>query len=153
LELFPKTLSKGAFMTAPHLRPLLALAFLLAVATDWAVAVRDPGARPRKEKEVRGAPNPGTLQGYRNRLGQSFYFEVTGAAGSVIWGTGVYTDDSPLATTAVHAGVLRPGQKGVVKVTILPGQVNYAGTTQNGVTSNPYQMWGGSYRIEAVKKN
>ena len=52
-----------------------------------------------------------------------------------MWGTDVYTSDSTLATAAVHAGVLQPGQTGVVKVTILPGQAAYQGSTRNSVRS------------------
>src|SRR5262249_12889833 len=80
--------------------------------------------------------------------GKVFYFEVTGAAGGGIWGSDIYTDDSQLATAAVHAGVLRAGEKGVVKVTILPSQAYYTGTTRNGVTSGSFGAFGGSYRLE-----
>ena len=55
-----------------------------------------------------------------------------------MWGTDIYTDDSQLATTAVHAGVLVAGEIGLVKVVILPGQEAYASTERNGVTSTSY---------------
>ena len=32
-------------------------------------------------------------------------FEITVDQGGSIWGTGVYTDDSTLATAVVHAGI------------------------------------------------
>jgi hypothetical protein len=53
-----------------------------------------------------------------------------------------------LSAAAVHAGVLKAGEKGTVKVTILPGQTGYQGTTRNGITSSPYGQWGSSYRVE-----
>jgi beta-lactamase regulating signal transducer with metallopeptidase domain len=96
-------------------------------------------------------PDPGTLGTFRDRVGQSFTFQVTGNADAgTIWGgaNGEYTDDSPLATAAVHAGVLELGQTGVVRVTILPARESYSGSTAHGVTSQPYGSFGGTYRIE-----
>jgi len=90
-------------------------------------------------------PDPGNLTGYRDRVGQTFSFQVTGAAQGSVWGTNVYTDDSSVARAAVHAGVLQVGQSGVVQVTILPGQQTYQGSTQNGVQSSGYGSWSGSY--------
>ena len=96
----------------------------------------------------------GTLLGYRGQRGEVISLDVTGsevAAAAMIWGTDVYSDDSPVATVAVHAGILRPGQKGRVRITILDGRLSYEGSTRNGVTSQPYGPWGGSYRIEAER--
>jgi hypothetical protein len=138
-------------MKTKRLLPMAALAFLLAAGNDRAGAATDPLRNPKKKApEIKVEPNPGTLQGYRNQIGKSFYFEVAGAVGGTIWGTGIYTDDSLLATACVHAGVLRNGQTGVVKVTMLPGQNAYQGSAQNGVQSQPYQQWTASYRIEPV---
>ena len=67
-----------------------------------------------------------------------------------MYGTGVYTDDSSLATAAVHAGVLRAGEEGVVKVTILRDQGPYQGSERNGVTSSSYSSWYGAFRVERV---
>jgi hypothetical protein len=94
-------------------------------------------------------PDPGWLTSYRGRTGETLYFRVTGnpAAGTV-WGSDVYTDDSVLAAAAVHAGVLKPGETGMVKVTILPGQSSYTAAARNGVMSNSYGEWRGSYRVE-----
>src|SRR5438067_11372359 len=56
--------------------------------------------------------DPGTLTAFQGELGKSYNFEVTGAANGTVWGTDLYTDDSSMATAAVHAGVLQAGQKG-----------------------------------------
>jgi hypothetical protein len=95
-------------------------------------------------------PDPGNLLAFRGLNGRDFYFHVTGAAGSenAIWGTEIYTDDSHLATAAVHAGALRAGEIGLVKVTILPGRKTYEGTVRYGVRSESYADYGGSYRVE-----
>jgi hypothetical protein len=90
------------------------------------------------------------LTTYRGQNGKRYLFEVTGRVDLSIAGTDIYTDDSALATAAVHAGVLGAGQTGVVRVTILEGQASYAGTTRNGVTSGASTNFPGSYRIERV---
>jgi hypothetical protein len=96
-------------------------------------------------------PDPGTLAERRGDTGKVFYYEVTGSDTGNVWGTDTYTDDSTLAMATVHAGVLKNGQKGVVKVTMLPGQASYEGSTKNGVTTQGYGEWGGSYKVEAVR--
>lgn len=109
----------------------------------------DPPVKGEPPK-VAALPDPGTLSGYRGKVGQSYLFEVVGSTTGAVWGSGVYTDDSTLAAAAVHAGVLRAGQKGVVKVTIGKGYSSYSGGTSNGVVSAQWGEWPGSYQIEAV---
>ena len=92
-------------------------------------------------------PDPGNLAAYRGKTGMSYNFRVTGRRSGSVWGNGVYTDDSDIGTAAVHAGLLNEGQQGVVMVTILPGYDHYDGSTSNGITSNSYATWQGSYRI------
>ena len=96
-------------------------------------------------------PDPGQLTAYQNRIGQSFYFRVTGAIDD-LWGTDTYTTDSSLAAAAVHAGVVKLGQTGVVKVTITQGLNSYTGSTRNGVSSAFYGNFPGSFKVSAVKK-
>jgi hypothetical protein len=93
---------------------------------------------------------PGTLMSFRGRVGESILFNVTGLEGHTIWGTDIYTDDSPLAVAAVHAGALKLGEQGVLRVTILPGQAKYEASSRHGVTSSPYEKWEGSYQLERV---
>lgn len=88
---------------------------------------------------------PANLVGYRNRVGQTFEFTITGASGGVVWGTDVYTDDSSVTRAAVHAGVVAVGQTKTVAVTILPGQSSYASSARNGVSSASWGSWSGSY--------
>ena len=109
------------------------------------------GGKTRQSARVMA--DPGNITAYRGHVGESFYFDVTGRTGSAIWGTEVYTDDSPLAVAAVHAGVLRDGERGIVKVTILPGLGHFEGTTANGVESIGYGRWEGSYSVEGASIN
>jgi hypothetical protein len=115
---------------------------------DRAVAIRDQARR--LELFITDAKtDPGNLSAYRAQFGKSFIFSVAGKRMAPIWGDdGVYTDDSDLGTAAVHAGVLRAGQRGLVKVTMLPGKDSYGGSAQHGVTSNSYGNYPGSYRVE-----
>jgi hypothetical protein len=101
---------------------------------------------------VKAQADPGTLTAFRGQQGKSFYFEVTGGNVGSVWGTDIYTDDSTLAAAAVHAGVLQVGQKGIVKVTVLPGEMSYLGTTRNGITTANWPAWQGSYKVEAVRR-
>ena len=59
----------------------------------------------------------------------------------------MYTTDSQLATAAVHAGAVRAGQTGVVKVTMLASPPAFQGSSRNGVTSNPYGPYPAAYRV------
>jgi hypothetical protein len=99
---------------------------------------------------ARAQDDPGYFSAPATDIGKVFYYKVTGNAGGSTWGTDVYTTDSHLATSAVHAGVLRVGQEGIVKVTVLPGQQNYPSTTRNGVTSSYWGRWGVSFKVERV---
>jgi hypothetical protein len=93
------------------------------------------------------APDPGNLDGLRGLIGKTFKYKVTGTVNGHVWGSGAYTTDSELATAAVHAGILRAGQTGVVRVTIIPPPGAFGGSVQNGVTSMPYGPHGGAYMI------
>lgn len=93
-------------------------------------------------------PDPGDLSAYAQKKGETFYFQVTGSTMGSVWGTDLYTLDSTLAAAAVHAGILRPGEAGVVKVTLLAGKQSYRGSRKNGVTSSDWGSYEGSYKVE-----
>ena len=87
---------------------------------------------------------------FRDRAGETLSFAIRGRDDQPVWGTATYTDDSGLETAAVHAGLLRPGQTGIVKVRPLPGQDRYEATSQNGVQSSAFALHRGSYRFGGV---
>lgn len=93
---------------------------------------------------------PGDLTSYRGKNGDSYTFKVTGIATGRIWGgdNNIYTDDSNFATAVVHAGVVAVGETALVEVTILPGREGYPSIIRNGVTSNKFGSWTGSYQIK-----
>lgn len=79
-------------------------------------------------------------------------FLVTGTTEGFVWGTDVYTSDSDLATAAVHAGVLRPGETARVRVSFLPGRESYLGSPRNGITSLSWRRFAVSFRVERAGK-
>jgi hypothetical protein len=118
---------------------------------DEAVAIRD-WIRALKEPLEPVLADPGALYQFTSRVGSSFFFRVTGAVGGTVWGTDVYTGDSNLAAAAaMHAGVLKAGESGVVKVTILPGRPAYQGSTRNGVSSQSYGSYSTSFKVESAE--
>ena len=65
-----------------------------------------------------------------------------------VYGTDTYTDDSPICTAAVHAGVITADKGGLVTVVIGGPEQRFAGTTRNGVTSQEFAAWPGSYTFD-----
>ena len=114
--------------------------------TDEAVAVRNK-IRELRIAHLKPRPNPGNVANLAQRIGQTYYFDVTGAKQGSVWGTDTYTADSTLAVAAVHAGVLKVGQRGMVRVTIVKSPEKHQGSERNGITTSDYGPYSGSYKI------
>jgi len=97
-------------------------------------------------------PDPGNLLTFHASIGKTFAFKVTGRADGSLYGTGIYTTDSALATAAVHTGVLKVGETGVVRVAIIASPPAFASSTQNGITSSGWGMYPAAYQIIVPKK-
>ena len=93
-------------------------------------------------------PRSGTMERFREMIDKTFSLTLTGATNGKIWGTDIYTDDSDIATAAVHADALEPGESGTVLITVMPGQDSYSASERKGITSQSFGSWYGSYRIE-----
>ena len=93
---------------------------------------------------------PARMQDLCDTPGTTYYFRVTGATDGSVWGTDVYTGDSVLAVAAVHAGVVKPGESAVVRVTVMPPLTQYQGSVRNGVTSHDFGRFGAAYRVDAL---
>lgn len=65
---------------------------------------------------------------------------------STVWGDGLYTKDSPICKAAIHAGVISKSG-GKVLVTVQPGQDSYKGSEKNGIKTEKYGSFGGSYTV------
>jgi hypothetical protein len=117
---------------------------------DEAIAVRD-AIRLVRLGVTAALPDPGYVNNGAQDIGNVYYYQTTGViTGGAIYGTDVFTTGSHLGMAAVHSGILKEGQKGVVKVTILPGQANYPSTTRNGITSTAYGAYNVSFKVERV---
>lgn len=91
--------------------------------------------------------------GFRGQNGKRFALQCAknGEVGSV-WGTGTYTDDSSICTAAVQAGIITVAAGGQVVYEIAPGADAYAGTIENGVTTNDYGGFDGSFTLPTDQK-
>ena len=90
---------------------------------------------------------------YRGQNGKRFTitFPAGGTLSTRLWGTDLYTDDSSIGSAAVHAGLITPQRGGTVTIEIRPGAEVYQGSTRNGVTSNPYGAFSGSFVLVGSK--
>lgn len=112
--------------------------------------LRHQALRPLAESrpEIAAAADPGTLTAFESQIGKVFAFTVTGtAAGGSVWGTDTYTTDSRLAIAAVHAGVIKVGETGVVRLKMLASPPSFAGSTKNGITTSNYGVYRAAYKI------
>lgn len=91
--------------------------------------------------------------GSEEEIGGILYFRITGATNGRIWGTDIYTYDSPIGVAAVHAGFIKPDQSGIAAARVLPGQKEYHGSTQNGVTSVSYGNYNVSYEFVSLDES
>ena len=107
----------------------------------------DPNVRASIRAAYGGKFSPAQLRGY---VGATVTLEIVGATGDV-WGSDVYTDDSSIAAAAVHAGILKIGERGLVTITIAAGQESYSGSTRNGIASQNYGHFDGSFKIARAK--
>src|SRR5260370_1999217 len=66
----------------------------------------------------------GNLIGVQKQVGTKLSVRLTGSVAGPVWGTDIYTADSALAAAAVHAGLLKPGETGLVRGEVVdPAQV------------------------------
>lgn len=124
------------------------------------LAAQQPAGKPATPGV--GTQEPGRIYAFKDESalsaitfvpGTSFYCRVTGSTSGRIWGTDIYTSDSSLNTAAVHAGIVKPGETAIVKVTMEGPRQSYQGSTRNGVTSASYGSFGASYTIAPAPGN
>lgn len=114
---------------------------------DDAVAIRDAICFI-KDPARSVLTDPGVLRNACDQ-GRILFFRVTGTNSGSLYGTDIYTSDSSLATAAVHAGILKIGQTGVVKVTTFPNHTGFVSSTRNGIASSNWSSHP-AFRVEAL---
>lgn len=100
-------------------------------------------------------PAPAYMVAYANQFGKTHVFRLTGGLPNTgtVWGTDQYTLDSSLAIAAVHAGVLKPGETGTVRVKVVQSPQQFVSSIRNGMQSHPYGFYtGGAYEFVKAKK-
>lgn len=101
-----------------------------------------------EQEDLEAAPDPGNLKAFESQQGKVFAFKVTGtAAGGSVWGTDIYTTDSKLSIAAVHAGVVKVGETGIVHLKIIASPPSFAGSARNGISTSPYGRYTAAYQI------
>jgi hypothetical protein len=93
---------------------------------------------------------PPNMHGLCDVVGATYYFRVTGATDGQVWGTDTYTRDSNLAVAAVHAGLVKPGETAVLRVTVVEPLDAYPGAVRNGVTTTEYGSFPQAWRLSAI---
>ena len=62
-----------------------------------------------------------------------------------MWGYNIYSDDSNIAKAAVLDGKCKLGQEVIVGIKMIESQSSYSKVDKNGVSSNSWGSWPGSY--------
>ena len=87
---------------------------------------------------------------YRSKKYEMVKIRVTGRTSGTIYGKNTgngYSDNSDLATAAVHAGFLKPGQTGTLFVRIKGPEDSHEAVLSNDVQSHKYGKSGGTFKI------
>jgi LCCL domain len=102
------------------------------------------------EQGFLAADAPATMHGLCDSVGTSYYFRVIGQVDGSLWGTDVYTGDSLIGTAAVHAGLIKPLEVAVLRVTVVTPPAQYTGSVRHGVTSHDFGRYGSAYRLSTI---
>lgn len=93
---------------------------------------------------------PGSMHNMCDVTGVTYYFRITGALEGQVWGSGPYTRDSAMGAAAVHAGLVKPGETQVLRLTVVPAEKSYPGSTSNGVTTSDYADFPHCWTLTAI---
>lgn len=102
------------------------------------------------EQNMVASDAPANMHGLCTTVGTTYYFRVTGLTEGQLWGTDVYSGDSKIGAAAVHAGLLKPAETAVLRVTVVASPNSFLGSTRNGVTSTDYGKFPHAWRLSAI---
>ena len=101
------------------------------------------------EQNFLAADAPTNMHGLCETVGATYYFRVTGVTEGQLWGTDIYSGDSTIGAAAVHAGLLKPGETDLLRVTVVTPPEKFPGTLRNGVTSTEYGRYQYAWKLSA----
>jgi hypothetical protein len=127
-------------------------ALALATAGVFMVACGSDGTslgEPPRDVPLVGFSWEDNAIGFRDEDGRRFAFECAPPAPPIafVYGTDVYTDDSSICFAGVHAGVITREEGGYVVIEIQPGRETYEGTERNGIRSQDFASYSGSFTV------
>ena len=93
---------------------------------------------------------PTNMHGLCETVGATYYFRVTGVKEGQLWGTDIYSGDSTIGAAAVHAGLLKPGETGFLRVTVVTPPEKFPGTVRNDVTSTEFGRYPYAWNLSAI---
>jgi hypothetical protein len=110
------------------------------------------------QKQLRGlldqgflaAEAPPNMLELGDQVGANYYFRVRGETDGQVWGTDIYTGDSMLAVAAVHAGLVKPKETAVIKVSVVAPLSQYQGSIRNNVKTHDFGRYGTAYKLSAI---
>ena len=158
-------------LTALSMTTLLAMAALSIDASfmydkrNRLYAAADAGAKSAALEVRRGNTTPANLQAFADHgVGKptlpagdtnsvldeaaAALKRLLGGTSHIVYGTDIYSIDSPLAGAALHAGVLQPGQTGMVRVTFVGPQQAFQSSMRHGILSSAYGQ-GPGFRVDS----
>jgi hypothetical protein len=90
-----------------------------------------------------------SINALANKVGTDFDATCPGGCTSgSVWGTDVYTTDSPICVAAVHAGATTASGGGKVHVKVVGGKSSYKGSTKNGVKTSDWGSFDKSFTVD-----
>ncbi|WP_425616776.1 LCCL domain-containing protein [Anatilimnocola sp. NA78] len=95
--------------------------------------------------------DPGNMLSHQYELGKTFYYRVTGSQHGTCYGTDVYTTDSSIAAAAVHMGLLKPGETGVMIVSVIASPPAFVSSSRNGVSSSSWSQYTAAYTMKKAR--
>lgn len=143
-------------MNSPHRAFICSLMALLFMASaSWAQNTPNPSETDDDQKTQSATtgtalPCPQTARGLEGDPGDRLHVVCpANCTGPLVWGSGVYADDSSVCAAARHAGAYDGTTRSIVIIEFLPGQASYERSVQNGVTSHRWGAWPRSFTVHA----
>ena len=103
------------------------------------------------EQGFLAADAPANMDGLCDSVGATYYFRVIGTDRGAASGAPTSTPaNSQIGVAAVHAGLMKPLEVAVLKVTVVTPPTQFHGSVRHGVTSHDFGRYGSAYRLSTI---